>query len=142
MILFANIGATGFPTCPRIRLLCAASDLPEPNFQALLRELFVLLDNNRAANSDWLIDSLPIIGAAGNRSSTARVAREMAAKGFCAAKKVYFHGVRQHCAARRGCLPLLPRLVWLRAASVHDLTAIRWQELTVFHGATIFADKA
>lgn len=72
-----------------------------------------------------LVDSFPIIMAQHGRSDTARVAREVADKGYCAAKRLYYHGVKLHLIAQRqpGQLPL-PRHVDVSAASAHDLRVL------------------
>ena len=72
-----------------------------------------------------LVDSFPIIMAQHGRSDTARVAREVADKGYCATKRLYYHGVKLHLIAERrpGMLPL-PRHVDVSAASAHDLTVL------------------
>jgi hypothetical protein len=63
-----------------------------------------------------------------SHSYSAKVARERADVGFCAAKKTRFHGVRLHLTAQRrfGGLPL-PTQVWLVAASHHDSKAVKEQ---------------
>jgi hypothetical protein len=59
----------------------------------------------------------------------ARVGREIADIGFCAAKKTRFHGVRLHLIAQRraGRFPL-PSQVWLCAVSHHDSKAFIEQQ--------------
>jgi hypothetical protein len=115
----------------------------EPNFQALVQQLWRLTSSAHVSARELIIDSFPIILASGSRSRTARVAREYADQGWCAAKKLYFHGVRLHCVARRrtGTLPL-PQAGWLREASCHDLTALRTQPLAVCAAPRLLADKA
>jgi hypothetical protein len=57
-------------------------------------------------------------------SYRARVGREVADAGCCAAKKTRFQGVRLHCIAQRRAQRLpLPAQVWLCAASHHDSKA-------------------
>jgi len=72
----------------------------------------------------------------------AKVAREIADKGYCAAKKTHFHGVRLHTIAQRrsGQLPL-PDHIWFRQASVYDLSSVREQEIRL-PTSTLFGDKA
>lgn len=115
----------------------------EPNFQVLVQQLWQLAQPRAQPAAELLLDSFPIILAAGARSRTARVARDYADQGWCAAKKLYFHGVRLHCVARRrtGTLPL-PQASWLREASCHDLTALRAQSLAVCNAPRLLADKA
>ncbi len=80
--------------------------------------------------------------AHGSFSRRAKVARDTANIGYCAAKRLHFHGVRLHCIARRrgGKLPL-PSHLWLRAASVHDLTSLKEQTVDL-PGTSLFGDKA
>ncbi len=79
-----------------------------------------------------LVDAFPIIMAQHGRGDTARVAHEVADKGHCAAKRLYYHGVKVHLIAERqpGHLPR-PRLVEISPASTHDLTALHgvWSRL-------------
>lgn len=81
---------------------------------------------------DHLVDSLPFMLAQHGHSYGARVAREIADVGYCAAKKTRFHGVRLHCLAQRrtGSLPL-PTQIWLCGASHHDSKAFLQQPPTV-----------
>ena len=55
-----------------------------------------------------LVDSMPVVLAHERRSSQAKVAPELANKGYCASKKMYFYGVKVHLLAFRGpgTLPL------------------------------------
>jgi len=80
--------------------------------------------------------------ARGGHAYTARVARELADVGFCAAKKTYFHGVRLHCLAERRFARLPnPSQIWLCEASHHDSTAAREQYLEL-PNTTLIADLA
>ena len=73
---------------------------------------------------------------------TARVARELADVGYCAAKKTYFHGVRLHCLASRRFAQLPnPSQIWLCEASHHDSTAAR-EQLLELPNTTLIADLA
>ncbi len=82
------------------------------------------LDAPRTPESDHLVDSLPVMLAQHGHSYRARVGREVADIGYCAAKKTRFHGVRLHCIAQRRehRLPL-PQQVRLCGASHHDSKA-------------------
>jgi hypothetical protein len=95
-----------------------------------------------APTADRLIDSMPVILAKGTRSSTARVAAEVADKGYCASKSSYYYGVKLHAIALRRTKKLpLPALLHLSRASQHDLAALR--ELNPDLGKSVlFGDKA
>ena len=45
---------------------------------------------------DWVVDSVPVILAGAPRSSRGKVANDMANKGFCSSKDLFFHGVKIH----------------------------------------------
>jgi len=80
--------------------------------------------------------------AANGHAYSAKVAREIAGVGYCAAKKTYFHGVRLHVIAERRFERLpSPTQIWLCEASVHDLTAAKEQHLEL-PNTTLIADLA
>lgn len=89
-----------------------------------------------------LIDSMPIVMAKAKRSSRAKVAPELANKGYCASKGEYYYGVKLHCLAFDidGRIPF-PNIVGLTEASLHDLPAFRQVSDEVV-GVDIFADNA
>lgn len=95
-----------------------------------------------ASTSDRLIDSLPVMLAQGGRSQAARVAKDVADKGYCASKQSYYYGVKLHTIALRRTKPLpLPALLHLSRASQHDLATLR--ELNPTLGECyLFGDKA
>ncbi len=80
--------------------------------------------------------------AKASRSSTARVAREVSDKGYCASKSSYYYGVKLHTIALRRTNKLpIPALFSLSRASQHDLAALR--ELDPDLGeCVLFGDKA
>jgi hypothetical protein len=93
-----------------------------------------------------LIDSMPIALASHGRALRGRVAPELADKGYCCSKKLYYYGVKLHVGAARrpGSLPV-PRCVGLTPASEHDLTALRRIASHLSEGAIpaeLYADKA
>ena len=91
---------------------------------------------------DRLLDSLPIMLAKGSRGDAAKVARDLAAKGYGASKRLYYHGVKLHLVARKrpGRLPV-PETLALTSAAVHDLTAFQ-QRLAWPEEGALFGDKA
>jgi hypothetical protein len=95
-----------------------------------------------APAADRLIDSMPVMLAKGSRSNRARVAAEVADKGFCASKSSYYYGVKLHAIALRRTQQLpLPAFLHLSRASQHDLSALR--ELNPTLGdCVLFGDKA
>jgi hypothetical protein len=112
------------------------------SFVVLLDELFSGLANRTPETTDYVMDSLPVILAKGTRADSAKVAREIANKGYCASKKLFYHGIKLHLLGRKriGQLPVPEALAWTGAA-VHDLTAFRQAIESPSFGA-LFADKA
>lgn len=137
-----NYWAQWFPCLPSYHAFNRRLNLLETAFHAIGASLLAALQNHQAAELDHLIDSLPVVLAAGSFSRRATVAREIADTGYCAAKRLHFHGVRLHfIASRRAARLPLPKSVWLRAASVHDLTSVKEQQICL-PNSTLFGDKA
>lgn len=76
------------------------------------------------------------------RSSQAKVAPQIADKGYCSSKDTFYHGVKLHVVAQKrpGTMPL-PDRVGLTAGSKNDLQALR-QALPVFQDGELYGDKA
>lgn len=89
-----------------------------------------------------IIDSMPVMLAQNGHSYSAKVAREIANTGFCAAKKTRFHGVRLHFIGKRrsGRFPL-PTQVWLCSAAHHDPKSFKEQQISLSK-TTLFGDMA
>lgn len=68
-----------------------------------------------------IVDSMPIITCCG-RNRTGKVARDIADKGYCSTKNLYYHGIKLHmvCYRRKGHLPH-PCQIALSPASENDL---------------------
>jgi hypothetical protein len=131
-----------FPNLPAYQTFVARLNQLEQTFQTLGGYLQQMLEENREPEIDRIIDSLPVMLAQGGHAYTARVARDVADRGYCASKKLYFHGVRLHTIARRrsGTIPL-PDQIWLREGSVHDLTSVREQEVSL-PNSSLIGDRA
>lgn len=137
-----NYWATWFPDLPSYQAFNRRLNLLEPAFRAIGSGLLDTLADAQAAEIDHLIDSMPVMLASGSFSGRARVARDIASRGYCAAKRLYFHGIRLHfiVGRRSGSLPK-PVQIWLREASVHDLTSLKEQQV-LLPNSTLFGDKA
>ena len=137
-----NYWAEWFPDLPSYQAFNRRLNLLETAFHSIGAILLDTFKGERAAEIDHLIDSMPVMLASGAFSRRARVARDIANTGYCAAKRLYFHGVRLHfIASRRGGRLPLPKLIWLREASVHDLTSARERQIHL-PNSTLFGDKA
>jgi hypothetical protein len=89
-----------------------------------------------------LIDSMPIMMAKGQRSGNAKVAGELANKGYNATRKTYYYGVKLHILAfrRPGQLPL-PDYIGLTPASEADINILKEISEDI-HLTPVYADKA
>ncbi|MCA1640338.1 MAG: IS982 family transposase [Acidobacteria bacterium] len=137
-----NYWADWFPALPSYQAFCHRLNNLESSFQIINRELLKGLTAEQSTEVDHLIDSFPVMLAKGAFARRASVAREFAAVGYCAAKRLHFYGVRLHLLAvrRAGHLPV-PSEVWFRAGNVHDLTAFKEQNISLPDSA-LFGDKA
>jgi hypothetical protein len=130
-----------FPDLPAYQTFVLRLNQLEPTFQTFGAMLLSNLTTNTPP-IDHIADSLPIMLAAHGHSYCARVAREHADAGYCAAKKTRFHGVRLHFLAQRrsGRLPL-PNQIWLCGGSHHDSKAFLEQSIEL-PSTTLFGDLA
>jgi hypothetical protein len=117
-----------FPKLPAYQTFVARLKPLEPTFQALGAELQARLRQQARRGADQVIDSMPVMLARGGQAYSAKVAREIAAVGYCASKKMFFHGVRLHTLAERRSGPLpCPQQIWLREGSCHDVRSVKEQ---------------
>jgi hypothetical protein len=131
-----------FPNLPAYQTFVARLNLLEQSFQTIGGYLNELLAASRTPEIDHLIDSVPVMLARGGHAYTARVARDVSNVGYCASKKMYFHGVRLHTIAQRRFASMpLPAQVWLREGSCHDLQSVREQAISL-PGSTLIGDRA
>jgi hypothetical protein len=131
-----------FPLLPSYQTFVLRLNRLEPTFQTFGAFLSSALAATHTPEADHLVDSVPVMLARHGPSYRARVGREVAEIGYCAAKKTRFHGVRLHCIAQRraGSLPL-PSQVWLCAASHHDSKAFIEQQPEIA-STELFGDLA
>jgi len=131
-----------FPRLPAYQTFVARLNQLEQTFQTIGGYFQAQLQDNRAPESDHLLDSVPVMLAAGGHAYGAKVACDVASVGYCASKKLYFHGVRLHTIAQRRVATIpLPVHIWLRAGSCHDLRSVREQDIRLPNSALI-GDKA
>lgn len=91
---------------------------------------------------ETLIDSMPVILAKGSRADTAKVALEIADKGRCASKNLWYHGVKLHDLGL--CYPMcmpLPVFITMSRASENDDTVFKEQIAPNFSYLRVFGDK-
>lgn len=111
-------------------------------FEGLLKHLLEQLPVGLGASCDRLVDSMPIMLAKAKRSAKAKVAPEIANKGYCASKGTYYYGVKLHMIGKRQNKKLpFPEGVVLSSANVHDLSI--FEALSSYlKNCDVYADKA
>ncbi len=89
----------------------------------------------------YLLDSFPCVIANAKRSGKARVAPQIASKGFCASKGMWYYGVKLHIVAKRTDKGLpKPDYISLTGAADQDLSALR-PLLPYLHNRQLYGDK-
>jgi len=112
-------------------------------FVALCERLVEQRQDAETVNAvDWVVDSLPIILAGPKRSSRGKSAADLANKGYCASKDLYFYGVKLHLVGivRPTTIPL-PSFMGIAPASESDNQMLKQVSHQLYNGR-IFADKA
>lgn len=119
----------------RLNALCSV-------FSSLIEKILLDFPKTDILVRTKLIDSMPVIVASAKRSANAKVAGEIANKGYCASKGIYYYGVKLHILAmkRLKALPVA-EYIGLTPASDHDLKALEII-LPQLHHAELYADKA
>lgn len=88
-----------------------------------------------------IIDAYPIVMARGTRWDQAQVALDEAGKGYCPAKRLYYHGMKLHAiVARRAAQLPATCLLFATSAQCHDLSALH-TVVDQIHDGYLFADK-
>ncbi|MDM8544813.1 transposase [Desulfococcaceae bacterium HSG9] len=90
-----------------------------------------------------LIDAMPVIMANAKSGSRAKVAaEEIAEKGYCGSKGIWYYGVKLHVlGAERKGKPPQPEYIGVSGAGAHDPPVFR-QIAPFLHGKAVYADKA
>jgi hypothetical protein len=110
-------------------------------FHAMIEPILMQADREDVVESVKLIDSMPVMMAKNGRSGVARVARDVANRGYCSSKKTWYHGVKVHALATRKVKSIpLPEMLHISAASDNDLSMARPLFAYLQH-CEIFADK-
>mgnify|MGYP000409097100 CR=1 FL=1 len=132
--------ADWFPRLPSYQAVNYRINTIGEHFLPLIEALVGQIQQQPALIDVRLTDSLPIILS--KRPNSARVALDMADKGYCSTKKLYYHGFKLHLIAvdRLQKMPL-PERIQFTKASVNDLTALR-AELAYLPPGCLVGDKA
>jgi hypothetical protein len=131
---FPNLGGyDGF--LHRINLLGSS-------FQSLCKELSSEFNKSSGNGFLKIMDSFPIVLANSKRSNNAKVAPEIADKGYCASKSMYYYGVKLHAIGYQQFQTIpFPEYLVVSKASDHDLAVFKQLSADLYN-CKIFADKA
>ena len=130
-----------FPAMPNYKAFNSRCGYLADAIKTLANDLLSMISGD-ATCPTHLLDSMPIVVAKQSRSSYAKVAPELCAKGYCDAKKMYFYGVRLHALGESQYKTIpKPKQLLLTAANVHDRKAAV-EMLQDIYGIDLFADKA
>lgn len=107
-----------------------------------LCEHLVACNQTNSSFVDLVIDSVPVILAGPKRSSRGKVATDMADKGFCSSKDLYFYGVKIHLIGqvRESTIPF-PCFFGVAPASENDNQMLK-QIAPKLSNGRLFCDKA
>lgn len=110
-------------------------------FEVLVERLMKNVPETGLLRACRLVDSLPIILANEKRSDRAKVALTLANKGYCASKKMYYHGVKLHLVAitRWHTLPW-PEYINISPGAESDLTMLL-PVLPELYDTELYGDK-
>jgi hypothetical protein len=130
-----------FPKLPSYQAFNYRLNKLAPAWQQLTA---ILLTEHIPQNCDFdnsLVDSFPIVTCKG-RNRKAKVAREIADKGYCSTKNMFYYGLKMHLLGyrRKGTIPF-PEMLSLSAASESDLKVFQQDFDPYIQNKTIFADK-
>lgn len=130
-----------FPRLPSYRGYVYRLNRCSKAFEALVETLMKNAPEKGLLRSCRLVDSLPIILANEKRSDQAKVALGLANKGYCASKKMYYHGVKLHLVAitRWNTLPF-PEYINISPGAESDLTMLL-PVLPQLYDTELYGDK-
>ena len=134
-----------FPKLPSYQTFSNRLNQLAPAFQALAETWLSSIGIDWNEQSEYIIDSCPIILAKGSRSGHAKVARELCEKSYNSSRKEWYYGIKLHAvvARRPGRLPL-PVSLMASGAAMHDLPAAKQilEDHSSLKQGRLYADKA
>jgi len=133
-----------FPALPSYTAFVQRLNKVSHLFASLAEAIWEQLPKDFTQQHPLLIDSMPIILAHSGRRFNAKVAREIATNnGYCATKKLYYHGIKLHATASytKGCLPI-PVHFGITDAGTPDIRFYEELLQQLPDNSRMFADKA
>ncbi len=130
-----------FPNLPSYQTFNYRLNLMSEAISFLVKHLITFFKPADCDSMTSIIDSMPIITCAG-KNKTGKVATEIATKGYCSTKNMYYFGLKLHTIAfrRKGTIPF-PEMLILSSAEENDLTVLKREAAESMINREIFADK-
>lgn len=130
-----------FPKLPSYQTFNARLNRMGEALKSLVDDILSSFKPNDIDLHNSIVDSMPIMLCTG-RNRQGNVAREVADKGYCSTKGLYYFGVKLNLLAyrRKGCLPF-PEHYVITPASENDGTIFKRAFAPELHDKNIFADK-
>ena len=130
-----------FPSLPSYQTFNYRLNLLSEAINELVKHLITSFKPEDCDNMTSLIDSMPIVTCKG-KNKTGKVATEIATKGYCSTKNMYYFGLKLHTLAfrRKGTIPF-PEMLILSSAAENDLTVLKTEAADSLANRSVFADK-
>ena len=134
--------AQWFPNMPKYAAFVHRVNRLSEAFRGLIEIMQTQKVPDEEVESEYIVDSFPIMLAQHNHAYTAKVASEIASKSYHSTKKIYYYGVKAHMVTRRvqGTLPDL-EILFLEEAGRQDGSVFD-QMRPMMHDNLVFADQA
>ena len=137
-----------FPLLPKYEAFVQRCNHLESAMKSLSNALYErILSEKKEFTADiceYIVDSLPIMLAKNQRSRVAKVAHEIANCGWCATKKMAYHGLKVHALGLMAAEAKLPTLAVcaVTPASQHDVSALKEELVMYCPNSKIYGDSA
>ena len=137
-----------FPNLPKYEAFNARLNSLGESFRCLTElvtpRLYEEKREFQAPIREFITDSLPVMLATRQRSKRAKVALEIANVGFCATKKLVYHGLKFHAANLMSEQAALPKLFCnaFSPASAHDNTVFKEHLAAHCINSVVYSDSA
>lgn len=130
-----------FPKLPSYQTFVYRLNRMSEALKALIDDILISLKPSEVDEFNSIVDSMPIMLCTG-RNRQGKVAKEIANKGYCSTKELYYYGVKLHLLAYRriNTIPFPERYV-ITPASENDGTVFKEYFVQYLFDKTIFADK-
>jgi len=129
-----------FPDLPSYQAFNRRINLLTELFPVLVEDLFEQIETSNLVDDIKLMDAMPIILSA-QKPDHGRVAKDIAGKGYCSSKNLYYHGLKLHVLAVKNIKALpVPQYVAASNAGAHDLQVAK-RILPQLRNCSIYADK-